>query len=130
MKTLEDFKQFDEHNPVRQLMKMLDKYFTIDEILLLYQYAKRFENSDGLIRKEVLEFAQDMEIKLKENDDKEGWKGESFEYLFANLQEEVHELSRYFDKNVAYKWITKDEIIRECADIANFAMMIADKCRE
>ena len=71
------------------------------------------------IRKEVMWFARRMELKLRENDHKDHWTGCDFEYLFRRLMEESTELHAAF----------LDDQIDEAADVANFAMMIADNAR-
>uniref|UniRef100_A0A6M3K3H0 Uncharacterized protein n=1 Tax=viral metagenome TaxID=1070528 RepID=A0A6M3K3H0_9ZZZZ len=77
------------------------------------------------VREEVLEFALDMERKLKKNDYKKHWKECSLEYLQNRLKNELQELN-FLLKKIS----NKREVINECADIANFAMMIADIMRE
>ncbi|MBU2072738.1 MAG: hypothetical protein KKA68_21095 [Gammaproteobacteria bacterium] len=86
-------------------------------------------------RKAVQWFAQEMEGKLRENDHKDGWQGCRFSALFPRLREETDELlvkahPLQLD-TIAEKLSGADacELIRECADIANFAMMIADNIR-
>ncbi len=71
------------------------------------------------MRKEVKLFAEQMEIALQRNDHKGGWDNCSFEYLFTRLIEEVGEISQAARNG--------DPITKECADVANFAMMIADR---
>jgi hypothetical protein len=70
----------------------------------------------------VMQFAYEMETQLKVNDHKKGWGSEHYEFF-------GRELSKNFSK--LYKELTaadrdKEEITRRCANIANFAMMIAD----
>jgi len=72
------------------------------------------------IRKEVMWFARRMELKLRENDHKDHWTGCDFEYLFRRLMEESTELHAAF----------LDDQIDEAADVANFAMMIADNAHK
>lgn len=69
------------------------------------------------IRFEVMQFAGLMEVKLRENEDKDHWSGESQEYLFNRLLEEVAEL---------FGEMPEGELVPECVDVANFAMMMAD----
>ena len=72
-------------------------------------------------RKEVMDFAELCEKKLRKNDYKPHWRGAALDYLRKRLSEEVNELRRAIDDN------TSVETVRdECADVANFAMMIAD----
>lgn len=61
--------------------------------------------------------------KLEENADKPHWDTLSIDELIFNLNCEFNELSLAISSKDQY------EAIRECADIANFAMMIADKLK-
>ena|SRR3990167_5075006 len=80
------------------------------------------------IRVEILKFAVNMERKLRENDHKGGWKECDFEYLRARLQDEVQEMEEMFVKySKVMRPNMKNKLKRECADVANFAMMISDK---
>lgn len=67
-------------------------------------------------------FGNDMYLKLRENSHKAHWNTVSNDWLFARLMDEVHELNEVMDED-------PEKIIRECADVANFAMMIADNAR-
>ncbi len=72
------------------------------------------------------EFNRVMLRKLIQNGHKGGWEGNGSGALFDRVKEECIELSDYliaFDKD---KNNCSRQIIRECADIANFCMMIAD----
>ena len=79
---------------------------------------KRTEHDTKL---SVIVFTNDMIAKLMENQHKRHWSNSTSEYLFQRLQEEVEELH----EALHHKNKVRD-IIRECADVANFAMMIAD----
>ncbi len=79
------------------------------------------------IRIEILRFALVMEEKLKKNDHKGGWKQESLVYLSDRMKEEIDEM------NAAIGWamdgetkIEFEKAQKECADSANFLMMIFD----
>jgi NTP pyrophosphatase (non-canonical NTP hydrolase) len=74
-----------------------------------------------MIRPELEWFVQQMEQKLKENDHKQHWQNNHPYKLLDNLYEEAKELEEAIVMNFSAK-----EIIKECADVANFAMMIAD----
>jgi NTP pyrophosphatase (non-canonical NTP hydrolase) len=78
----------------------------------------------GEIRPEVFAFARLMEATLRKNDHKGGWKGCDIAYLKKRLCEEVVELVD------AIRDMTRGGDpatgIHETADVANFAMMIAD----
>ena len=73
------------------------------------------------LRPEVYEFAFAMEKKLRENDNKGGWKNCSWSYLQHRLNEELKEL----DFEVAFG--TPLSTLLEAADVANFLMMMVDK---
>lgn len=95
------------------------------------------------LRPEVAAFAQAMEAKLRENDHKGrvGWKGEDTNWLLRRLREETDELASVVARqaigaaqytgeaaqNERRDWY-RPEVTREAADVANFAMMIADVC--
>jgi hypothetical protein len=74
------------------------------------------------VRKEVLRFSKIMEEKLSENDNKDGWDNCTNQYLFSLLLHEVAELSELIFNDRVWP----EELRRECADVANFAMMISD----
>jgi NTP pyrophosphatase (non-canonical NTP hydrolase) len=74
------------------------------------------------VRTEVARFALAMEAKLRANDHKRPWRYCPLQYLSMRLTQERREL---VDAIAARK-----DVIGECADVANFAMMIADKVGE
>lgn len=83
------------------------------------------------MRESVLWFAGIMEKKLqtKDADFPEGWKNDTVEGLKDRLVEETQELLEAI--SLAEIMTTPNEaIIVEAADVANFAMMIADKYRD
>jgi len=72
------------------------------------------------VRDQVKWFATRMENKLAANDHKVGWQGEPDYYFTVRMKEELKELQDALmsgDKTAA---------INECADVANFAMMLAN----
>jgi len=69
-------------------------------------------------RPEVLDFASVMESKLRANDHKAHWRECSLDYLLTRLEQEALELREAINCG--------DGVIGEAADVANFAMMIAD----
>ena len=73
----------------------------------------------------LLEFANEMQKKLDDNSHKTGWDQCSDAYLLNRLRQETGELARA----VARKDDPK-AIIREAADVANFAYFIADNCSQ
>ena len=71
----------------------------------------------------VAAFTGLMLTKLRENDHKTHWRDEDIDDLFKLLKGEVEELEVEMNKGEKYSPV---KISRECADIANFALMIAD----
>ena len=87
------------------------------------------------MRRQVRAFAEAMEAKLRKNDHKGGWEVEAFGYLLKRLRQETGELERRLKRYGKWRLLTTGElraleveIGREAADVANFAMMIADNC--
>lgn len=84
-------------------------------------------------RPEVRAFADLMEAQLKANDHKPGWKGENPHAFWPRLSDEALDLA---DAMENYKFRDGSDsdadhvaaIGKEAADVANFAMMIADVC--
>ena len=72
----------------------------------------------------LLEFAIAMETKLRANAHKGGWQNCTMAYLTRRLGQEAGELRRAIARNAPSK-----EVVAEAADVANFAMMIADVYR-
>ena len=75
------------------------------------------------VRISLLKFVKIQEIILRKNDYKGGWKYMSLKQLRQRLKQEVNELSKAIDKITKH---TAPDIKSECADVANFAMMISD----
>lgn len=73
------------------------------------------------IRHEVGDFAIAMELKLRKNDHKTGWRDLPIEALHRLMMLEVEEFK------VALDFFGKDEVADELVDIANFAMMLRDR---
>lgn len=73
------------------------------------------------LRKPVRNFALLMEQKLKLNDDKGGWEDAKIEWLLCRLEEEIEEFRGAIEEGADSEYIAL-----EAADVANFAMMIAD----
>jgi hypothetical protein len=72
------------------------------------------------LRPEVAAFAMLMEAELRKHDDRPGWKKENVQWLYSRLIDELQELFVAIPTQVA------GTIGKEAADVANFAMMIAD----
>lgn len=80
-------------------------------------------------RPKVLTFARIMEAKLAENDHKRHWNSCAVSYLLQRLRDEVVEVEvAVRNYQVAESTQKGREVARECADAANFALMIADNC--
>lgn len=84
-----------------------------------------------MTRPAVAWFAEAMEQKLQANDHKPDWSGSDTQHLVHRLLEEVLELHQACVVTEVQapemKQMCVSEIVREAADVANFAMMIADK---
>lgn len=77
------------------------------------------------VRQEVAWFGTEMEKQLAANDHKGGWKNEPDEFFLDQIQlraYDIHVKSRFTG-------ITREEKIQLAADIANFAMMLADNAK-
>ena len=72
-------------------------------------------------REAIVKFTEAMENKLKQNDHKRHWSQCGMTYLLNRLKEEVEELVEAVELCEP-----SDEVKKECADVANFAMMIFD----
>lgn len=91
------------------------------------------------LRESVQWFAEQMEAKLRENEDKGGWDGESEDYFLRRAREELKELdaaiTKFWDESQNPEsrlgdFTPKQEIVREAADVANFLMMLAWRFRK
>jgi NTP pyrophosphatase (non-canonical NTP hydrolase) len=80
----------------------------------------------GPPRLEVQRFAEIMEDKLVENDGKRGWRRNDAYQLHDRLLEEAAELRQAMTDAGGDAAPNASTIAREAADVANFAMMIAD----
>ena len=77
------------------------------------------------LRDELAWFANKMESVLRCNDHKRHWTGMSTAQLLTRLRQELRELERETKRDGTLDGGTW-KIIKEAADVANFAMMIAD----
>lgn len=84
----------------------------------------------------VLKFAERMEAKLAKNrhkGDREGWLKDNPWNLVERILDETVELQQCFstDGAGAGVWLLKtpEETADECADVANFCMMVADRVK-
>lgn len=88
-------------------------------------------------RPEVRAFADLMEAQLRANDHKPGWKNDFPSDLWERLREEATELvdaigfwgkQKNWGEMALHMPRAIEDVGREAADVANFAMMIADVC--
>lgn len=85
-----------------------------------FKVKKKVVNVKSVVRW----FCDRMYDKLHKNQHKGvSWRTETALWLMERLEDEVGELEVAIDEK------NKEEIIKECADVANFAMMIADNAR-
>jgi len=76
------------------------------------------------MRKEVAEFAESMEARLVEHEYKGGWQECSIDFLISQLRLNVAHL-----QIAIHAGASKERLIKQAADVANYAMMIADRWR-
>jgi hypothetical protein len=74
------------------------------------------------LRREVREFAVAMEERLTANDHKGGWDDSESDWLMDRLREEADELEAALIRSP----LDPNEVRREAADVANFALMLQD----
>ena len=84
-------------------------------------------------RSDVEWFADAMEAKLKANDHKGGWDADEPVELLRRLREETAELAKLVKPTGGISLVMLDDpervaILAEAADVANFAMFIAELC--
>ena len=122
-----ELRKWLEHNPDALVISI---QATADEgndyFHVIYKEPEQTEETPIKPRESVQWFAEQMEAKLGENDNKGGWDECQIDWLIHRLYQEAEELWREVrsnDKNY-------QNIISESADVANFAMMIADKARK
>jgi len=70
------------------------------------------------LRKEVVDFAIQMETNLRDNDHKKHWLTCEQVFLWGKLYEEICELLD--------AWNGGKDVLAEAADVANITMMLAD----
>ncbi|OFC94614.1 hypothetical protein BTGOE4_10040 [Bacillus thuringiensis] len=79
-----------------------------------------------MIRSEVKWFAEHMESKLKENEHKTGWTDCTVDFLSSQIRKNLNELDSMFQELPSNYSVFSANVIRQCSDMANYAMMIAD----
>lgn len=89
---------------------------------LIAAIGRNYNKDMHEIRPELGWFAEQMEKQLTENEHKGGWLSSREDYLIAELE---RSLRRIKSSNIA-----SVEYTRKCANIANYAMMLADKDRQ
>lgn len=97
-----------------------NKYLAVEGTLLCE--CEYYPKAPLIPREQVMEFAEHMELKLKANDHKQSWRKCSDTELLRGLQRELDELLTAIRRREP-----DAAIISECADVANYAMMLADK---
>jgi hypothetical protein len=96
------------------------------------------------LRPEVLWFAEAMEQKLRDNDHKgkRSWRNDTPEELMKRMKQELQELEQIGNgtmlgaairvlerpQDPQHRATVAARILAEAADVANFAMMVADLC--
>jgi len=96
--------------------KMHDLVALAIEVGRIYAEPQELE-----IRPEVMSFARQMEERLRANDHKGGWQDMTPGDLIRRLDDEFFELWAEIDNKAS-----AERIVGECADVANFCMMLAD----
>lgn len=89
----------------------------------------RYEDELRIVRQLSLVMLE----KLEANRHKDMWSGETYANLVELLQAEVIELDQalaHFIDPMSKRGVTAEDVIRECADVANFAAMIVDVIKE
>lgn len=84
------------------------------------------------VRPEVKFFAEIMEEQLQKNEHKGGWKDCGYYFLEKELRKNLNKLEDItgttYSNLIEIQKAYKDNILRRAANVANFAMMIADVC--
>ena len=86
-------------------------------------------NEKELARNDVMLFAVAMEKVLQENDWKDGWDGETINYLYIKFEEEVREVKGIVGKTFIELYddqfeMGKFQLKKELVDVANLCMML------
>lgn len=85
-------------------------------------HALGYRIDEGVAKREALRrFCDQMELKLRKNDHKTGWRDLPIEALFELMMLEISEFK------LAIRYLTVREALKELPDIANFAMMLWDR---
>lgn len=87
-----------------------------------------------VLRTSVRRFAEQMELKLRENDHKGGWQNDLPEDLLVRAEQELEELkaavsAEFFSAcGLLDAGATRPAVAGEAADVGNFCLMITDQC--
>ena len=87
------------------------------------------ETAASELRPALRAFAEIMEARLKANDHRPSWTNETDAFLLDRLREELAKLSRAVDDAALLKPGSQPRIVREAADVANFAMFLGERWR-
>lgn len=92
------------------------------------KFFKGYEDTPVIPRDEVKWFSAEMEKVLKDKDHlyPNGWKDDSLVELWFTMMMKTDDVIDFINVPEEY---TKEQKIKFCVDIANFAMMIADKVK-
>ena len=99
--------------------------WALDRIFHLEESLKEAKKPKAFLRPEVLSFAIQMELKLRANDHKPGWKNDTPDVMYNRLFEELSELSDAINCTPR-----PGGILEESVDCANILMMVADTSGE
>ena len=77
------------------------------------------------LRPEVQKFAEEMERELRVNEHKGDWGDCNEEFLISEMNRNIVRLIQTIERDNG-NGLFADTVIRRCANVANFAMMIAD----
>lgn len=100
-----------------------------DPAEIVIDLINHYEDAPQAWRPEVRAFADLMERQLRANDHKPGWDHDVAEDLLLRLRQETQELAEAIapgSRTTTKAW--RQQVGTEAADVANFAMMIADVC--
>jgi len=85
-------------------------------------HALGYRIDDGVDKRKALkDFCDQMELKLRKNDHKTGWRDLPEAALFRLMTLEIEEF------RLALEFLSVREAMKELPDIANFAMMLYDR---
>ena len=92
---------------------------------LIQTIGKHHEMQTCHVRREVAEFAIEMESVLQKNDHKSGWDKMVIPDLYDRIEDEYEELTRAYDRYDDPHEYTPEavqDMRKECIDLANFCM--------